>query len=68
MSLWKFLLTVTKHICRNAKYGKSQTQNVNHGIAYTDDKNANKHSINQPFGDDEVNCDLNLEQSLKFWF
>lgn len=42
MSLWKFLLTVTKHICRSAKYGKSQTQNVNHGIAYTDDKNANK--------------------------
>lgn len=25
-------------------------------------------SINQPFGDDEVNCDLNLDQSLKFWF
>lgn len=42
MSLWKFLLTVTKHICRNEKSGKSQTQNVNHGIAYTDGRNANK--------------------------
>lgn len=42
MSLWKLLLTVTKHICRNEKSGKSQTQNVNHGIAYTDDRNANK--------------------------
>lgn len=65
MSLWRILLIVTKHICRNSKYGKSQIQDVNHRIAYTDDKMQISCLINQPFGADELDCDLNLVQSLK---
>lgn len=51
---------------RHTKYRKSQIQYVNHRIAYTDDKMQISSLINQLSGADEVYCDLNLVQSLKF--
>jgi hypothetical protein len=59
-SLKPILLTISNHISRNSKYGKSQIQEVNHRITYTDDKNGNKLLNSSALREEDVNSDIDL--------